>query len=480
MDRLNLKEIKKIPYLSKIKKIAKKQDVEVYLVGGVLRDLFLAGGIQKPDFDFAVENNVEKFVQEFANQIKGRIVILDKVLRNIRVVKKKKDEIINYDFSAFRKKPFREDIKKRDFTINTLAVNINSYPVLKLIDFESGIKDLKKGIIRCVSEAAFRDDALRIMRAFSLQAKFNLKISRSTAELIKKYKHLLSEISPERISEELFKIFKNGRSYRLIKDMDNSSVFTRLFPQINPMRGIGKTGYHHLDVWGHSVETLKCFESLYIRRVQKNRDIKKYLFEEVAQSRNRLELIKFACLFHDIGKPKAMVRKEKKTLFHAHEKIGADMLDNISKRLRLSGKEAGFIKHLTLLHLRPGYLADTKRPSRRAVYRYFRDAGADAIGILLLSLADWRATRGPLTDLKKRRSHERIMFSLIDEYFKEKKKPPKKKLVTGNDIIKTLNIPPSPLVGKILKNINELQSLGKVKTKHQALKLAGRIYGQKT
>ena len=480
MKNPNLSKIEKIPYLSKIKKIAKKQDVEVYLVGGVLRDIFLSGKIIKLDFDFAVEKKVEKFVRGFAKEVKGRIVVLDKVLRNIRVVKKKKGQILNYDFSVFRKQPFKEDIKKRDFTVNTLAVKINSYPALKLIDFASGLRDLNRKVVKCVSSHAFKDDALRIMRAYSLKAQYNFKIVRDTERLIVKDKDLLSKISPERISEELFKIFKNPKSYSLIKDMDKSSVLTKIFPQINPMRGIGKAGYHHLDVWDHSVETLRCFESLYRRKVSRSQDIQKYLGVSVAQSRSRLVLIKFACLFHDIGKPKAMVQKKKKTLFHSHEKIGADMLDKICKNLRLSGKETDFIKHLTFMHLRPGYLADTKRPSKRAIFRYFRDAGEDAVGILLLSLADWRATRGPLTDLKKRRSHERIMFYLIDEYFKEKKKPAEKRLVTGNDIMKSLDISPSPLLGKILRIIDENQVLGKVKTKQQALKLARHIYKQKT
>jgi poly(A) polymerase len=152
------------------------------------------------------------------------------------------------------------------------------------------------------------------------------------------------------------------------------------------------------------------------------------------------------------------------------------MAEAIARRLRFSLREKDFVKHLIYLHLRPGYLADIKRPSPRAVYRYFRDTGEEAVGILLLSLSDWRATRGPLTDFKRRGKHEKIMLFLIGDYFRKQKSPPLKRLVTGYDIMKKIKVPPSPVVGVILKNIQEMQALGRISTKKEALKLALQVY----
>src|SRR4030042_985332 len=193
--------------------------------------------------------------------------------------------------------------------------------------------------------------------------------------------------------------------------MDDFSILKEIFPEIEPMRGLAQGRYHHLDVWRHSLEALRCFENLIAKDLAGNRQITYYLKENIAQNRARFQLIKLACLFHDVGKPKARIRKEKKTLFYGHEKIGLKMTEKILRRLKFSLKEEEFIKKLIFFHLRPGYLANTKKPSRRAVYRYFRDAKEEAIGILLLSLADWRATRGPLTNPGQRRKHEAVIFS---------------------------------------------------------------------
>ena len=123
-------------------------------------------------------------------------------------------------------------------------------------------------------------------------------------------------------------------------------------------------------------------------------------------------------------------------------------------------------------HLRPGSLVQGKRISKRAVYRYFRDTAEEGVSILLLSVADWRATRGEMADESKRRLHERMVFNLIEDYFvlKERKKIPP--LVNGNDIMKKCSIGESPLVGEILRKVREEQLLGNITTKKEAFALA--------
>ncbi|RKY45076.1 MAG: hypothetical protein DRP80_00560 [Candidatus Omnitrophota bacterium] len=469
MESLIKREIRKIPFLNKIKSLAKTKDLEVYLVGGTLRDIFIFGQIQKPDFDFAVSKGTLKFSRDFSSLVGGRLVVLDKILRNVRVVVKRKNKFLNYDFSKFRGKDIFEDLKKRDFTINSLALKIDLLPRIEIIDCLGAQKDFKRRVIRCSSSLSFPEDPLRILRAFSLAALFKFKIDKNTQELIKKNRKLLNSVAGERISEELFKIFSADNSYLIIKSMDSLKVLEEILPQIKPMKGLNQGPYHHLDVWLHSLETLRCFESLVERKLKKDEDISAYLNQEVAQRRKILHLIKFSCLLHDIGKPLAKIRRKKKTLFYGHEKIGQELAETISKRLKLSFKEEEFLKKLIYFHLRPGYLADVKKPTLKAVYRYFRDTQEYAVAILLLSLSDWRATRGPLTSSQRRRSHERVIFSLIRDYFKKLKEKPLKKLVNGYDLMKRLKISPSPLIGELLRKISEKQSLGQIKTKKEAL-----------
>jgi poly(A) polymerase len=178
---------------------------------------------------------------------------------------------------------------------------------------------------------------------------------------------------------------------------------------------------------------------------------------------------------HDVGKPIAKRKKGKKTIFYAHEKIGRDIAEDIAKDLRLSLREKEVLKKLIFWHLRPGYLADQAPPSSRAIYRFLRDTESEGVAVILLSLSDWRATRGPLTNAKKRKKHERIMLGLVRRYFEEKKKKPLLKLVDGYDIMRKFNLVPSPIIGKILRKIKEEQALGRIKTKEQSYLVAKKL-----
>jgi hypothetical protein len=126
-------------------------------------------------------------------------------------------------------------------------------------------------------------------------------------------------------------------------------------------------------------------------------------------------------------------------------------------------------------HLRPGYLADNEEISPRAKFRYFRDTASEAVSVLLISIADQRSTKGPLTTDESRRQHEKTVFGLIKEYFRKKKEKKPKRIINGNDLINKFKLEPSPLIGKVLREIEELQAIGKVKGKKEALKIAEKI-----
>ena len=130
---------------------------------------------------------------------------------------------------------------------------------------------------------------------------------------------------------------------------------------------------------------------------------------------------------------------------------------------------------MVLWHLRPGYLADNEEITPRAVFRYFRDTREEALSILLLSIADQRATKGPLTSKSSRIRHEKVVSSLIKEYFRRKKEKKLPRLINGDDLQKKFGLEPSPLIGKVLKEIEELQAIGNVTTKKQALEEAQHI-----
>ncbi|MCD6228011.1 MAG: CCA tRNA nucleotidyltransferase [Candidatus Omnitrophica bacterium] len=464
-------KVASIPYLFSIKRLANEMKVNVYLVGGFLRDLYLKRG-ENFDFDFIVERNAEEFSIAFSQKINCKWIVLDKEERTYRVIVKRKENAYHYDFSQLKGSNLEEDLLKRDFSINTLLLNVNRFPHVQVIDRLKAIRDLRKKIIRAVSEEVILEDPLRILRAFSLWARYNLRIETQTLKFLKKHKALLKKVSPERINEELFKILDSHYSYSIIKKMSDLFILDEIIPSIRKSRGVYQGGYHHLDVWEHSLQTLSRFEILYRRRLVKSSEIVDYLNQELAKNRKRIHILKLACLLHDIGKPFAKGVKGKKTIFHTHEKIGAELAQEFAQEIKLSVKEKEVLRKLIFWHLRPGYLAGEIFPSQRAIYRFFRDTEEEGVSVILLSLADWRATRGPLTNREKRLIHERVMFKLIDFYFNERKKKPLPKVVDGFDIMKKFSLAPSPLVGEILAKIREEQALGNVKNKREAYRVA--------
>ncbi|MFH1519127.1 MAG: HD domain-containing protein [Candidatus Omnitrophota bacterium] len=469
--------LKKIPYFSLISWIGQKQNIGLWLVGGYLRDIYLRPKKELVDFDFCVEKNTASIAREFARRISAKFIILDKTEKSFRVVLKRGEKIYSYDFTRMRGKDLKEDLALRDFSINTLAFSLLAKPA-KLIDYFQGRLDLRRKLVKVVRDEVIVQDPLRILRGFSFVANYDFRIAAGTLNLFSKHKGLIKSVSKERVNEELFKILNASNSYKTIIAMDKLKIIDEFIPEIKRMRGLHQGAYHHLGVWKHSLETLRQFELLCRRRLLNNKDITAYFNDQLAEGRKRVQIIKLACLLHDIGKPQAKKRLKKRTIFHTHEKIGRDLSGQIADKLRLSLREKDILKKLIFWHLRPGYLADQINPTRRAIYRFFRDTGPEGVAVVLLSLSDWRATRGPLTNAKKRTKHEKIMMKLVGEYFKDKKKRPLIGIVDGHAIMKKFKIPASPLVGKILKKIKEEQALGKISTKLEAYKLARKIIGK--
>jgi poly(A) polymerase len=451
--------------------LARKEKKEIYLVGGFLRDLLV--GYEKPalDLDFSLESGAIDFGRRVARRLRAGFVVLDRERGCSRVVIKDKrsGSVLTFDFVDFRGKDLKEDLYKRDFTINTLALPLSG-DLKTFLDLYGAAKDIDKKIIRAVSPRSFDDDPLRILRALSLSAIFGFRIAAPTMKLIDRKKVYLKKVAGERLRDELFKILKVPGACRYLELLDDHGVLEEVIPQVTVMHNVKQGGYHHLDVWRHSLETVKKLEEL-IKGFEKNADVRAYLDEEISSGRSRRQLIKLAALLHDIGKPEAFEVKAGKTMFHGHERIGRIICDSVSEKLKLATDEKFALDTIIFWHLRPGYLADNKVLTPRAIYRYFRDTGKEALSVLLVSVADQRATRGPMATLSSRRKHEKVAFALIERYFEMRRRTAPKRLINGNDLIRRLKLKPGPIFAKLLIAVQEAQAEGSVKTKKEALSL---------
>lgn len=456
--------------------LAKKEGVDLYLVGGFLRDLIVLRRKASVDLDFSLSSGAIPFGRKVAKVLRAGFVILDQEHGCCRVVCKRgfNEEVVTFDFVDFRGRTLFEDLGKRDFTINTLAVKV-PFEKEKILDPLKGRQDIHKKIIKVVSSQSFDEDPLRILRAFSLSAIFDFKITPSTLRLAKKKKELLTSVACERLRDELFKILSSENAHYYIKLMDSCGILKFVIPQIALMHNVRQGGYHHLDVWGHSLETVRKLEELFIKFSGDGR-MRLYLDESLASGRTRRQLLKLAALLHDIGKPEAHEIKAGKTMFHGHERIGRLISDTVSANLKLSTRERFALDTIIFWHLRPGYLADNKVLTKRAIHRYFRDTGQEAVSVLLISIADQRATRGPLATRASRIKHEKVSFSLINRYFEMLDEKPFKRLIGGRDLIKVLKLKPGPVFSVILEAVEEAQVEGVVRTKREALSLAKKIF----
>ena len=469
-------QVKKL--LQRTLRFSRYKKAGLYLVGGYLRDFVLRRRRQNPDIDICLPRGAVGFAAGLAGYLKAGFVVLDREHGSCRIVKKLKDDVYTLDFSDWRGPTLADDLLHRDFTINTLALSLKDALASKpqrgsWIDLYGAAKDLKSNTIRTVNPRAFDEDPLRILRAFSLAAILGFKIEKQTLSLTQAKAAKLRRVSFERVRDELFKILDTPHSHKCLSLMDGLGILKIIIPEFEPMRGVSQGPYHHLDILKHTFETLRQLEDL-LEELRHKKQLKDYLDEPLSAGRRRFALMKLGALLHDIGKPRARRREGRKIKFHGHERIGCRISEDISRRLKLSNAEWRALEKMVFWHLRPGYLGDYEEPSRRAIFRYLRDTSEEAASVLLISLADQRATRGPLTTRSSRLRHERVCFRLIGEYFREKRRKAPQRLVTGDDLIREFKLSPSPLIGKLLGELKELQAIGRITNRQEALEAAGK------
>src|SRR3989339_472968 len=510
MDAI-LKEIKANPYLKLITRQLNKYPQEFYLVGGYPRDLFLKRKKEVFDFDFALSANAIKIGREIARSLKSGFVVLDEEHGSCRIVYNRDGQSCNFDFTDFRGSTCPErsrrtalttggstcpersrrtalttsgrdilvDLSLRDFTVNSLGLDLKALGKAKktediLIDRYGALRDIKNRTIRVISELSFAEDPLRILRAYSLSAVLDFRIEPKTKILIKKHKDKITSSAFERVSEELFKILNSGNAFDTFKAMADAGVLDEIIPEVKVMRKVSQGPYHHLDVYGHCFEAFKQIERLF-EELKRYRDIQLFLNRIISGTHTKRALLKLSAFLHDIGKPVSKERIKDKVCFHGHERTGRNIVRGIAERLRLSNDERNALDKIIFWHLRPGYLADLKDLSRRAVYRYFRDTQNEAVSVVLLSIADQRSTRGPLTRGANRKHHEDVCLALAKDFFRKSKEKKFIKLINGNDLMAELKLEPGPLIGKLLSAVDEAQAVGDVRDKAQAFVLAKKL-----
>lgn len=458
-----------------------KPDAEkqVWLVGGSIRDL-VAGHHAIPDLDLAVSFDPVPFAREYARKKKAGFVVLDDERQVVRIVKNINSRHYNVDLAMFRAEDIDGDLKARDFTINAMAAKIMQplkSPELEIYDPLNGFEHLKQKLVIPCSPNLFIDDPLRLMRAFRFAALFSAEFSPELFEKVVNEAHLLEGVSGERIRDEFFKVLSVKNSVRWISLMEKTGILKVFLPELTECKGVEQNEWHHLDVFEHTLLALDNLEKLCDSEQNKEwwSSFQNYLQEPISAGRTFGQALKMGCLLHDLGKPATRIESAEagKTIFHGHEMEGVWLCKGITEKLRLSTNELHFLQKVVKNHMRPGVMLQQGVTEKR-LFRYYSETGRDGLGIALLSLADRHAARGSLSQDDIAQFTNGI-FSIMEEFYDQLKKPKLPPLLTGSDLIKDLGMKPGPQFKEILDALSEAQYTGEITTREDATEFVGKF-----
>ncbi len=414
----------------KIIETLRANNFEGYLVGGCVRDMLMKK--TPADFDIATNANPEEvkkiFPKNFSDNNLGTVTVFtgskEKNLKEVQITTyrtegdykdKRRPEKVNFV------KNIEEDLKRRDFTINAMAIQPtkNSF---EIIDLFNGKKDLEKKIIRTVGDAKerFSEDALRMMRAVRFFSSLGFSIEKKTKEAIKENALLLEKISSERVRDEFLKIIMTANAEEGVDMLRETGLLKIFLPEVLEGYKVAQSKHHIYDCYEHSIYSLKY-----------------------AAKKNFGMHVRVASLLHDVGKPRTKEGEGEQATFHNHEIVGAKMTRGILRRLKFKREEVEKITLLVRYHL---FYYNVGEVSESSVRRLVRKVGKENIEELLqLRMADRIGSGVPKAEPYRLR-HLRYLIEKVsqDAISVNMLK------IGGEEIMKELGVAPGPVVGDVL------------------------------
>jgi len=407
------------------------------------------------------------------------------------------------DFALRRGPDWRTDLEARDLTVNAIALRLGGDA--ELFDPFNGRPDLEARLVRAVTEHSFRDDHVRMMRAVRLAGELGFQIEPQTAAWIRRDAALLADVSIERARDELAKLLALPDALAGVRQMDELGLLAQMLPEVAALKGVEQSRPHHWPVFEHTLFVLGVLERIIDEGVQHEDeavgivdgtgapafvwgDMKRaladfqvklatHLIWPLGDERPALVSLKLAALLHDCAKPQTKTCDDDgRTHFYGHDDVGAPVAAERVRALRFNKAEVERVRVIIAHHMRPQQLADAEAGvTRRAAYRYFRDTREAGVDVVLLALADHIATHGP--DVQPDRWARRIEAAskLLAEYWTRLAKDvAPTSLVSGDDLMAELDLPPGKRIGELLEVIREAQAAGEVGTREEAIMLARR------
>ena len=457
-----------------------REERELYVVGGTVRDVLL--GREVHDIDLAVSGDAGTWARAVADALGGHFVPLDDERDVARIVLD--GEVHHIDVAALQG-GVEDDMRRRDFTIDAMAVRAGTPEVL---DPLGGLADVAACRVRMTSPAVLDDDPLRLLRGVRLAAELGFAIEAATADAIRERRGRATHPAPERRRDELCRIFALEAAEPGVRLLEALGLLDVLLPEVAAGKGVEQPKEHAYDVFEHNVRTVAALDVMLATQPPAGKDAwlwdevwaifgwcedatRAYFREEMSEGRSRGALLKVAGLLHDVAKPQTRAAQpDGRIRFFGHADAGARIAAEIMRRYRFSARERRWVALLVEEHLRPVQLAQVGEvPTRRALHRFFKDLGDAAIAVLFLSLADGAAASGPRLTREGWRRQAAYMNSLLVRSFEDEGIVHPPRLLTGYDIMSALSLPEGPAIGRLLNALEEAQGAGDVTDRDQAL-----------
>jgi poly(A) polymerase len=477
--------------LGEIAAFCDARGVATHATGGFLRDALL--GVAIHDIDLTIAGDPLELGPPLAGVLAGTYFPLREERGQARILLPGRN--LHIDLMPLRGPDIEADLRLRDYTVDALGAALGELAngEAQIIDPTGGFADLRARVVRMTSENALMDDPLRLMRGPRIATQFGFEIEPETAEAIRRNAARLPEAAVERQRDELIRIFATERAADGLRLLDQLGLFARVLPEMEVTRGVEQPKEHHYDVLGHSLAAVGALDMLLgeqrpaasparhlwdevWRALEWCAGLREYFHEEIVPGSPRRALLKLCGLLHDIGKPETKsIEAGGRMRFFGHSDVGAHIAGGLTRRLRFSSRETAMVEAMIDAHLRPVQLgadAQGARPSKRAIYRFFRDTADAGIETLFLSLADHLATAGPNVSVDGFRWHVALTAYILHVRFDDETTLSPPRLVDGDDLMAALGIGPGALVGELLEAVREAQAGGEVATKEAALDVA--------
>ena len=442
---------------------------EAWIVGGAVRDELLGRVVR--DVDVAVAGDPARAARALAAELKGPVFRLSEAFGAWRVIDRRNQRV--YDFAPLQGDSIEADLRQRDFTVNAMARPVD-LPALEAapgepIDPLGGRADLEAATLRVLGPEAYERDPLRALRLARFAAELGFAPDPETERLTADAAPRVSEASGERVFAELRRLLVAPKVLEGLSLADRLGLVRAVLPELADLHDVDQSHYHHLDVYGHTVEVL---ERLIELESDANAELREVLDEPLADELTRGQALRLGALLHDIGKPATHhVREDGRVTFMGHDRLGQEMVRAICRRLRTSERLCRFLEAVTRHHLVLGFLVHERPLDRRAVYRYLERTSPVEVEVTLLSVADRLATRGKNAE-RAIDAHLELAEELMPAALEWRRRGPPPVPVRGDELAEELGIEPGPELGRLLAQLSEAVYAGEAADRQQAMDLA--------